>query len=99
MNEKPEKREEVEEESWAMSLLSDYKKSSKRWFIAFMCMLFLNFAIIGSIVGAVVYVFSNYEIGTVDFSQDGEGVNYGIVGSEGVTFGSDYQSDMVPSEE
>lgn len=77
----------VEDEGMAMSILSDYKKNTKRWFIAFMCVLILWISTIFIIVGAVTYVVSNYDIGSYEVQQDSEGDSYSVIDSEAVEFG------------
>lgn len=88
------KHTEREEDSFAMLLLKDYKQSTKRWFIAFILVVLLWAATIGSIIAGVVYAvrFVSDFLSEADFSyyeatQDSNGANYSVANSDGVTFG------------
>lgn len=90
------KRTEKEEESFAMLLLKDYKKGAKRWFIAFILVVLLWAATIGSIIAGAVYAvrvvtdfLSEYEFSYYEATQDSKGANYSVANSEGVTFGTE----------
>jgi hypothetical protein len=79
--------------SWVYEILMDYKKSAKRWFIAFLCTLAILALFIGGLVAGGIYIVTHFEFATEDttITQDSEGENYSIVGSEGVIFGSENQ--------
>lgn len=66
--------------SFAMDLLSEFKKSNKRMFVIIL-------VLIGMLVGtnmAWLYVFQSYDYTSYEYQQDGEGynnINHGIEGN------------------
>lgn len=95
----PMQQEKVhEEESWAMSILSDYKKQAKRWFIAFIVTLVLYVLTVAGIVGCAVYVLTNYEFDVLDSDSSqatNDGSNYNIIiDSEGNVYWPNSTSEL-----
>ena len=81
-------------DSFAMEILSDYKKKFKGVIVALIIVSSLWFLTIAGIVGGAIYLLTNFDLGIKFVSQDEYGNNYGVVDSSGVTFGSDNTSSQ-----
>lgn len=79
-------------DSFAIEILSDYKKKFKGVIVALVIVSSLWFLTIAGIVGGAIYLLANFDIGVQTVSQDGDGTNYSILDSSGVTFGSENSS-------
>lgn len=67
-----------ENESFAMYLVKEYAKQSKRFFVALIISVIINLLI----VGAFLLFISQYDIESTDVTQDGYGIN-SFVGGDG----------------
>ena len=69
-------QEKIENESIAMHLLREQKKSAKRWFVVWL----ITFLTLLGIVAGILYLFFTSDIKIV--SQDGTGIN-NFIGNDG----------------
>lgn len=70
--------ENEENESFAMYLVKEYAKQSKRFFIALIISIIINFLI----AGAFLLFISQYDIESTEIQQDGQGIN-NYIGGDG----------------
>lgn len=70
--------ENEENESFAMYLVKEYAKQSKRFFIALIVSVIINLLV----VGAFLLFISQYDIESTEIQQDGQGIN-NYIGGDG----------------
>lgn len=68
----------IENESFAMYLVKEYAKQSKRFFVALIISIIINFLI----AGAFLLFISQYDIESTEIQQDGQGIN-NYIGGDG----------------
>ena len=68
-----------EEDSFAMTLVKEYSKTSRRWFVA--CMVILAMWLV-TIAGFLIYL-NQYDFSSYTIEQDGEGIN-NYIGEDGI---------------
>lgn len=68
----------IENESFAMYLVKEYAKQSKRFFVALIVSVIINLLV----VGAFLLFISQYDIESTEIQQDGQGIN-NYIGGDG----------------
>ena len=68
----------IENESFAMYLVKEYAKQSKRFFVALIVSVIINLLV----VGAFLLFISQYDIESTEIQQDGQGIN-NFIGGDG----------------